>query len=329
MSKVHHVGIAGVGMYVPERRLTNADLEKMVDTSDEWITTRSGIKERRLCAPEEATSDLASKAGLKALENAGLKPEDVDAIICATFTPDTLCPSTACHIQAKMGAKNALAFDLEAACSGFVYGLTIAKSLIMTGVCKTAVVLGAEAMSKFTDYNDRATCVLFGDGAGAVVVQANAPQGRILSEYLGADGTMAEQIIIPAGGSRLPSSHETLNQRKHYIKMAGNEVFKFAVRILADSIEEALKRCERSISDLSLIIPHQANYRILDVAARRMGLPEDMMYHNIAYHGNTSAATIPIALTDALQEGRIKKNDLLGLVAFGGGLTWGAAIIEW
>ncbi len=329
MSKVHHAGIAGVGLYVPEKRLTNADLEKMVDTSDEWITTRSGIKERRLCAPEEATSDLGAKAILKALENAGVKPEDVDAIICATFTPDTLCPSTACHIQAKIGAKNALAFDLEAACSGFLYGLTIAKSLITTGVCKTAVVLGAEAMSRFTDYQDRTTCVLFGDGAGAVVVQADAPQGRILSEYLGADGTLAEQIIIPAGGSRLPSSHETLDQKKHYIKMAGNEVFKFAVRILADSVEEALKRCGRSISDLNLIIPHQANYRILDAAARRMGLPEDMMYHNIAYHGNTSAATIPIALTDALQEGKIKKNDLLGLVAFGGGLTWGAAIIEW
>jgi len=329
MNKVHHAGIVGVGLYVPERRLTNADLEKMVETSDEWITTRSGIKERRLCAPDEATSDLATKAGLKALESAGLEPKDVDAIICATFSPDTLCPSTACHIQAKMGAKNALAFDLAAACSGFIYGLTVAKSMIMNGVCKTAVVMGAEAMSRFTDYKDRGTCVLFGDGAGAVVVQANAHQGRILSEYLGADGTMAEQIIIPAGGSRLPASHETVNQGKHYIKMAGNEVFKFAVRILAHSVEEALVRCGRSIADLNLIIPHQANYRILEAAARKMGIPTEMMYNNIAYHGNTSAATIPIALTEALREDRIKKKDLIGLVAFGGGLTWGSVIIEW
>ena len=329
MSKLHHVGIAGVGIYVPERRLTNADFETMVDTSDEWITSRSGIKERRICAPDEATSDLASKAALRALDNAGLTPRDVDALICATFTSDNQCPSTACHIQAKIGAKNAFAFDISAACSGFIYALTIVKGLILDGVCKTAVVMGAEAMSRFTDYKDRATCVLFGDGAGAVVVQANAPHGRILSEYIGTDGTMADQIIIPAGGSRLPASHETIDQGKHFIKMEGNEVFKFAVRILAHSVEQALKRCGRSIEDLKLIIPHQANYRILEAAARKMGIPTEKMFNNIAYYGNTSAATVPIALTEALQQGLIHNKDLIGLVAFGGGLTWGSVIIEW
>jgi 3-oxoacyl-[acyl-carrier-protein] synthase-3 len=329
MNKAKHVGIVGTGMYVPEKRLTNADLEKMVETSDEWITTRSGIKERRICAPDEATSDIGLKAGIKALESAGMEPEELDAIIFATFTPDTLCPSTACHLQGKMGAKNALAFDLSAACSGFIYGLTVAKGLILNGACKTAMVLGAEAMTRFTDYQDRTTCVLFGDGGGAVILQADAPNGRLIGEYLSADGTMAQHIIIPGGGSRKPCSQETMENRQHYIKMAGNEVFKFAVRILVHSVEEALARCGHSVEDLSLIIPHQANYRILDAAARKMGLPQEKMYNNIAYYGNTSAGTIPIALTEALQEGKIQKGDLLSLVAFGGGMTWGSVIVEW
>ena len=329
MGKVEHVGIIGAGMYVPEKRLTNHDLEKMVETSDEWITTRSGIKERRICAPDEMTSDIAAKAGLKALEQAGMKPDEVDALICATFTADTPCPSTACHIQAKIGAKNAFAFDVSAACTGFVYSMAVAKSLILNGVCRNALVFGAEAMSKFTDYEDRTTCVLFGDGGGAVLVQANAPQGRILSEYLGADGGMAEHIIIPAGGSRHPATHETIDQRLHYIKMSGNEVFKFAVRILVHSLEEGLERCGRSVKDLKLIIPHQANYRILNSAAKKLGIPQEKMFNNIAYYGNTSAGTIPIALTEALEQGKIQKGDLIALVAFGGGMTWGSIIIEW
>ncbi|MBN1900438.1 ketoacyl-ACP synthase III [Candidatus Sumerlaeota bacterium] len=323
------MGIAGTGMYVPEKRLTNADLEKMVETSDEWITTRSGIKERHICAPDETTSDIGLKAGVQALESAGMEPEELDAIIFATFTPDTLCPSTACHLQGKIGAKNALAFDLSAACSGFIYGLTVAKGLITTGVCKNAMVLGAEAMSKFTDYQDRGTCVLFGDGGGAVIVKADAPDGRLLGEYLCADGTMAEHIIIPGGGSRNPCSQNMLENRLNYIKMAGNEVFKFAVRILVHSVEEALSRCGRSVQDLSLIVPHQANYRILDAAARKMGLPDEKMFNNIANYGNTSAGTIPIALYEALHQGRIKKGDLLSLVAFGGGMTWGSIVVEW
>jgi len=329
MEKVEHVGIIGVGMYVPEKRLTNEDFEKMVDTSDEWITTRSGIKERRLCAPDEATSDIGAKAAKRAMENAGVTPEEIDAIICATFTADTQCPSTACHIQAKIGAKNALAFDIGAACTGFLYSLTVAKSLILNGNCKTALIMGGEAMSRFTDYQDRTTCVLFGDGGGAAILQANAPRGRILSEYLGADGTMAEHIIIPAGGSRQPATHETIDQRLHYIKMSGNEVFKFAVRIFVHSVEEALEKCGKKVEDLSLIVPHQANYRILNSAAKKMGIPKEKMFNNIAYYGNTSAGTVPIALTEALEQGKIKKGDLLCLVAFGGGMTWGAMILEW
>lgn len=329
MNRAKNVGIIGAGMYVPEKRLTNADLEKMVETSDEWITTRSGIKERRICAPDEATSDIGLKAGLKALEYAGMEPEELDAIIFATFTPDTLCPSTACHLQGKIGAKNALAFDISAACSGFVYGITVAKGLILNGICNNAMVIGAEAMSRFTDFEDRATCVLFGDGGGAVILQANAPDGRLIGEYLSADGTMAEHIIIPAGGSRIPTTKETLENKLNYIKMAGNEVFKFAVRILVHSVEEALKRCGHTVDDLSLIIPHQANYRILDAAARKMGVPPEKMYNNIAYYGNTSAGTIPIALTEALQQGKIQKGDIVSLVAFGGGMTWGSVILEW
>jgi len=329
MSKVEHVGIAGVGMYVPEKRLTNADLEKMVETSDEWITTRSGIKERRIVAPDEATSDIASNAGKKALAMAGVEPEDVDALICATFTPDTQCPSTACHIQAKLGAKNALAFDISAACTGFVYSMAVAKGLIMNGVCRNALIFGAEAMSRFTDYEDRTTCVLFGDGGGAAFLQANAPRGRILSEYLGADGTMAKHIIIPAGGSRKPPTHETIDNGSHYIKMAGNEVFKFAVRILVHSLKEGLKRSGRSVEELNLIVPHQANYRILNSAAKKMGIPQEKMFNNIAQYGNTSAGTIPIALSEVVDQGKVKEGDLIALVAFGGGMTWGSIIIEW
>ena len=329
MSKVKHVGIAGVGMYVPEKRLTNHDLEKLVDTNDEWITSRSGIKERRIVAPDESTSDIAANAGKKALEMAGMEAGEVEAIICATFTGDYPCPSTACHIQAKLGAKNAFACDLAAACTGFVYSLTVAKSLILNGVCKNALVFGAESMSRFTDFEDRTTCVLFGDGGGCALLKADAPNGKILSEYLGADGTLAEHIQIPAGGSVRPPTHETVDKRLHYIRMAGNEVFKFAVRILAHSVEKALEKSGHTVEELSLIIPHQANYRILNSAAKKMGLPKEKMFNNIANYGNTSAGTVPIALAEAVQNGDIKKGDLVALVAFGGGMTWGSIIIEW
>ncbi len=329
MSNVDHVGIAGVGMYVPERRLTNADLEKIVDTSDEWITTRSGIKERHICAPGEAVSDIAVASGRKALAQAGITPEEVGAIICGTFTGDTPVPSTACHIQRKLGAKNAFAFDLAAACTGFVYSLTVGKALILNGICDTALIFGIDALSKFTDYEDRTTCVLFGDGGGAAILRANANQGRIISEYLGADGTLGEFIIVPGGGSLHPATKETVEQRMHYVKMAGNEVFKFAVRILAHSVEKALERSGHTVGDLKLIIPHQANYRIMDAAAKRIGIPREKMYKNIDKYGNTSAGTVPIALAEAVADGSIEKGDLIALVAFGGGMTWGACIIEW
>jgi len=329
MNKVEHTGITGIGMYVPEKCLTNADLEKMVETSDEWITTRSGIKERHILAPEEAVSDIGVNSAHIAMKEAGIGPKEIDGIIFATITGDTSCPATACHLQHRLGAINSYAFDLNAACSGFLYGLAAADSLIRNGVGRTILVIGADSLSRVTDYQDRGTCVLFGDGGGSAIVQANASQGRILSHYMGADGSMAELIIIPAGGSRLPASHETVDKRLHYVKMAGNEVFKFAVRILVQSLEEALKRCGRGVKDLKLIVPHQANYRILDAAARKMELEPEIMYNDIANYGNTSAGTIPIALSDALKEGRIKKGDLIALVAFGGGMTWGSVIIEW
>lgn len=329
MTSSVQVGIAGLGLHVPEKVMTNHDLEKMVDTSDEWITTRSGIKRRHIAAPDEATSDTAAAAAKKALKDAGMEASDLDGIICATFTPDTPCPSTACHIQAKIGAENAFAFDISAACTGFVYGVTVAKSMITTGVCDNVLVIGAETMSRFTDWEDRGTCVLFGDGGGAAIIKKDAPNGRLLNAYLAADGTMADHIIIPGGGSRMPASHETVDQGMHYIKMAGNEVFKFAVRILAHSVEKASKRSGIKPEDLNLIVPHQANYRILNAAARKMGLPEEEMFNNIAEYGNTSAGTVPIALTEAVHNGDIKKGDLVALVAFGGGMTWGSIILEW
>ena len=329
MSKITHSGIIATGMYVPEKRLTNAELEKIVDTTDEWITTRSGIKERRILGPEESVSDIGVNSARIAMKKVGIGPEDIDAIICATFTGDTPCPATACHIQHKLGAVNSFAFDIAAACSGFVYGLTVADSFIKNGVCRTALVVGSDGMTRFTDYQDRTTCVLFGDGGGCAIVQANAPQGRILSHYMGTDGSMAEMIVIPAGGSRLPTTHETIDKGLHYIKMAGNEVYKFAVRILVQSVEKALERSGHTVKDLKLIVPHQANYRILDAAARKMELPPEIMINDIANYGNTSAGSIPIALTEALEEGKIQKGDLIALVAFGGGLTWGSVVIEW
>ncbi|HPB30917.1 MAG TPA: beta-ketoacyl-ACP synthase III [Candidatus Sumerlaeota bacterium] len=329
MNSEKQVGIIGLGMYVPDQVVTNHDMEKIVETSDEWIVTRSGIKERRKAAPDQATSDLDAEAGRRALENAGIGPEDLDGIICATFTPDHLCPSTACIVQDKLGAKNAFAFDISAACSGFVYGLNVAKGLILSETYRTIMVIGGETMSRFTDYQDRGTCVLFGDGAGCAILQADAPRGRLLHSYMGSDGSMARHIIIPAGGSRRPPSKETLEERKHFIYMEGNEVFKFAVRILAHSVEEALKRSGHKVEEVSLIIPHQANYRILESAAKKMGLPPEKMYNNIAYYGNTSAGTVPIALTEAVQKGAVKPGDVIALVAFGGGMTWGSIVIEW
>lgn len=329
MSDLIPVGILGTGSYVPEKVLTNQDLEKIVETSDEWITTRSGIKERRVVADNQASSDLGIEASKKALEMAGLTIQDIDLIICASFTGDTQCPSTACHIQYGLGHKTCGAFDVNAACTGFIYGLATARGLIQTRTAKKVLVVGTEAITRFTDYKDRTTCVLFGDGAGAVILGEVEKGSGILSDYLGADGTMREAIIIPGGGSRKPASLETVENRDHYIKMDGNDVFKFAVRIMCHAIEKAAEGCGLTPHDLDWVFPHQANIRIIESAAKKINVPLDKIWININKFGNTSAATVPIAIDEAVREGKFKKGQKAGLVAFGGGLTWGASIIKY
>ncbi len=329
MNKLCAVGLLGTGSAVPERILTNQDLERIVDTSDEWIRTRTGILERRICAPDEAASDLAAESARKALEHAKVDPQEIGLLIVATVTQDTLCPATACYVQEQLGIKTCAAFDLNAACTGFIYGITVAKAYIQTGMCDKALVIGVDLLSRVTDYEDRATCVLFGDGAGAAVVGPTDDDRGILAEYLSADGKLASLICIPAGGSRLPASAETIQNHQHYIKMSGNEVFKVAVRILGESVNQALQKCSLKPEDLSLVIPHQANIRIIEASARRLNIPLDKFYVNIDKYGNTSAASVPMALDEAVRTGRVKSGDLLALVAFGGGFTWGANIIRW
>ncbi|MFW6303038.1 MAG: beta-ketoacyl-ACP synthase III [Candidatus Sumerlaeota bacterium] len=321
-------GILGVGSALPDRVLTNEDLEKMVETSDEWIRTRSGISERRIAGEGEATSDFATQAARNALEMAGMEPGDVDMIIVATFSGDTHLPATACHVQAKLGIERCGAFDVNAACTGFIYGLATARGMFTTGVIKNALVIGADCTTKFVDFEDRSTCVLFGDGAGAVVV-GEVPEGRgVLSEFLSADGSMADRIIIPGGGSLEPVSEKVLEEHNQYIKMAGNDVFKFAVRIMSESIKKAASRAGVKPADLDWIIPHQANIRIIDGALKRLKTPKERCILNIDRYGNTSAASVPIALDEAVRDGRVKEGDLLGFVAFGGGLTWGANVLR-
>lgn len=331
MLKVY-AGILGLGMSVPERVLTNFDLEKMVDTSDEWITTRTGISERRLVGPSQATSDLSSEAALMALRDAGISPEQVDAIIVATITPDMPFPSTACLVQDKIGASRAAAFDLSAGCAGFIYGLSLAKAYIESGMYSTIVVIGAEVLSRVTDWTDRSTCVLFGDGAGAAVVGAvneESAAARIMSVSLGADGSGARLIHIPAGGSLMPASEDTVKNRLHYIRMSGNQVYKFAVHIMEDAVLEALSKIGLDKHDIDRFIPHQANARIIESAARRLDLPPDKVFMNIHKYGNTGAASVPIALYEARETGFVKPGDSVALVGFGAGLAWGAAIIYW
>ena len=329
MRDIFSVGILGTGSAVPEKILTNQDFEKIVDTTDEWITTRTGIKERRICSPEQASSDLAIAAGKKAIEMAGITPQDLDLIVCATFTGDTPCPATACHIQYALGNNRCAAFDVNAACSGFIYGCAIAKGLINIGTAKYALVIGVDTLSKYTDYQDRGTCVLFGDAAGAAVIGPVEDNKGFLAEYLGADGSLKDLIIVPAGGSRKPASIETVSNREHYVKMAGNEVFKFAVRIMNHALEKALEKCGLSASDLDWVIPHQANIRILESAARKLNIPIEKMWINIDKYGNSSAGTVPLALDEAIRSGRLKKGHKVALVAFGAGLTWGASIFQY
>lgn len=329
MNIIRPIGIIGYGKYVPERILTNADLEQMVETNDEWIVSRTGIRERHIAAPEQATSDLAYEAAVQALKTAGMTAEELDLIIVATITPDNAFPSTACILQDKLGAKKAAAFDLSAACSGFVYSMATANGLLQTGMYNNALIIGADTLSRITDYSDRNTCVLFGDGAGAVIL-GEVSEGRgFLSFDLGAEGSGGSLLKLEAGGSRLPASEETVQEKKHFIYMNGREVFKFAVRVMGTATEEVLRKAGKSKEDIDLFVPHQANIRIIHSAMQRLDLPEEKCVINVDKYANTSAASIPLALVEAAEAGRMKEGDTILLVGFGGGLTWGASVLVW
>lgn len=321
--------IAGVGAYVPCKVLTNADLEKMVDTSNEWITSRTGIEQRRIAAEGECTSDMAAKAAQAAMSQAGVTADQIDLIIVATITPDMLFPSTACLVQQKIGARRAAAFDLEAACSGFIYALEIAQQFLMSHTYDTVLVIGAEKLSSIIDWKDRNTCVLFGDGAGAAILQGKGNTHGLLTACMGADGSKGELLSMPAGGSRQPATLDSVNARLHYLRMDGKETFKSAVTAMYTAAREVLKRCELDISQIKCIIPHQANRRIIDAVGERLGASPEQLFVNLHKYGNTSAASVAIALDEAVQTGRIQRGDLILLVVFGAGLTWGAAVIEW
>ena len=321
--------IVSVGSYVPERVMTNADLEKLVETSDEWITSRTGIKARRIAAENEFTSDIATKAALNAMRKGGVTADQIDLIIVATITPDMPFPATACLVQRNIGAKRAAAFDLEAACSGFIYALEIGQQFIMSRTYNTVLVIGAEKLSSIIDWSDRNTCVLFGDGAGATILQNRPNSHGLLTACMGADGTKAELLLMPGGGSRHPATNETVAARLHYLRMDGKETFKNAVNAMYTAAKEALRRCEISIDQIKCIIPHQANRRIIDAVADRLEARPEQLFVNLEKYGNTSAASVAIALDEAVESGRVEKGDLILLVVFGAGLTWGAAVIEW
>jgi 3-oxoacyl-[acyl-carrier-protein] synthase-3 len=321
--------IIGTGSYLPEKRLTNEDLEKMVDTSDEWITERTGIKERRIASPDMAASDLAYEASKKAIQSAGITPQSLDLIIVATVSGDMPFPSTASILQNMLGCSTTPAFDINAACSGFIYGLSIAESFIKSGKYKRILLAGSEVLSKMTNWQDRTTCILFGDGAGAVVLEASKGSSGIMSTHIYADGSLGDLLGIPAGGSRNPVSEKTLKNKMHCIRMKGNETFKVAVRALESIVLETLKANNLEPSQLAALIPHQANLRIIQATAKRLGLSIDKVVINLERYGNTSAASVPIALDEAVRTGRINKGDYILLEAFGGGLTWGAALIKW
>ena len=323
------VGILGTGSYLPEKVLTNADLEKMVDTNDEWIVSRTGIRERRIAAPDEASSDLSVKAAKKALEKAGISAEEIDMIIVTTVTPDMNFPATACLVQDQLGAKKAATFDLSAACTGFIYGISAGAQFIATGVYKYVLVIGVECLSRILDWTDRNTCVLFGDGAGAAVLGPVEEGYGFMSFELGGDGSGGNLLNLPAGGSRLPASEKTVRERLHYVNMSGREVFKFAVRVMGNATEEALAKAGLSKEDIDFLVPHQANIRIIDSAVKRLGLTEDKVVVNLDRYGNMSSASIPVALDEAVQRGQIKKGDTMVLCGFGGGLTWGATVLKW
>lgn len=322
-------GILGTGHAYPEGILTNADLEKTVETSDEWITTRTGIKQRRKAAPGEYTSLFAVRAARQAIERARLDPSDVDLILCATVTPDQILPSTGCIIQAELGANKAAAMDVVAACSGFLYGLTLANSMIKTGQSRYALVIGAEILTQYVDYSDRQTCVLFGDGAGAAVLGQVEGNRGILATKIKSDGRYEEQLFSPGGGTRRPASAETLAAGDHFFKMKGHELFKVAVRSMTDVSREVLEEGGKRAEEVKLFIPHQANQRITDAVANKLDVEGERVYSNIAMHGNTSSASIPIALDECVEAGRIQEGDLILLASFGGGVTWGGVLLTW
>lgn len=323
------IRIIGSGMYVPPKVLTNFDLEKMVDTSDEWIRTRTGIVERRIAESDVATSDLAVEASKIAIQNAGLKPEDIDLVICATITPDMVFPATAYLISEKLGIKKP-GFDINAACSGFVYASSIASAFLKSGVFKNILVVGAEVLSRITDWQDRNTCVLFGDGAGAVVYTIDDSESDFLAIELGGDGGCADLLYMPAGGSKMPATEETVKNRLHFIKMNGRETFKMAVRMMTESVEKVILKSGLNKEDIKLVIPHQANIRIIDAIAEYLGVKrEEKVFVNLDKYGNTSAASIPIAFAEAVSQGRIQRGDNIIFVAFGGGFSWGAIALRY
>lgn len=329
MPLIRDVRIASTGSCVPEKVLTNADLERIVDTSDEWIVTRSGIRERRIFEPGTAASDLAGPAGSIAMERAGLRPQDLDGIIVGTVTGDHLFPSTACTLQARYGADRAFAFDVLAGCSGFMYALQQARGQIASGMADNVLVIGVELLTSITNWEDRTTCVLFGDAAGAVVMQPGDEQHRIIGSRLGADGTNGSMIEQPAGGTRMPISHEAIDQKLNTCRMRGNEVFKIGVRTMEEVARQVVEEAGLSPDDIDCLITHQANMRIIEATAKRLNIPMEKVFCNIHKYGNTSAASIPLALDEAVSEGRVKEGDLVLLVAFGAGLTWGACLMRW
>lgn len=321
--------VLAVGSYVPQRILTNADLEKMVDTSDEWITTRTGIKQRRIAAEQEYTSDMAAEAARRAMKKAGVEPEDIDLIIVATITPDMMFPATACLVQQKIGAKRSASFDVEAACSGFIYALEIGQQFIMSRTYNTVLVIGAEKLSTIVDWKDRNTCVLFGDGAGAAILHNRPGAHGLLTACMGAEGDKADLLCMPGGGSRCPATIKSVTSGMHFLRMDGKETFKNAVTAMYTAGRRALERCQLEISQIKCMIPHQANRRIIDAVGERLGARDDQVFVNVDKYGNTSAASVAIALDEAVESGRIQRGDLILLVVFGAGLTWAAAVIEW
>jgi 3-oxoacyl-[acyl-carrier-protein] synthase III len=322
------VSITGLGCHVPDRVLTNDELSTMVETSDEWIIERTGIRERRIAAPEEALSDIAMPAAEQALDTAGVRPQDVDLLIVATVTPDMAFPSTGAILADRLGSRDAAAYDLSAGCTGFMYAIAQAHGMVAAGLAKKALVVGGDVLSKIMDWSDRTTCVLFGDGAGAVVLE-RVDDGGFLGFELGADGSGGPELYMPAGGSRAPATAETVAARQHYAKMNGREVFKFATRVLVDSAEKVLDECGVPVEEIDVYVPHQANVRIIDYARKKLGIPEERTVVNVDRFGNTSSGSIPLALGDAESDGRLKEGEMVLMTGMGAGLTWGSALIEW